>query len=173
VIEQEREIDAEKLMGYLPSDSRSSSLPMVVKKEESANDFSEREILYKVLFDMKSDLTDLKKLVLQMIRSDGQLDATSTNSELMRKVFDDDDMHVADSGDTASGIFHLPGRSDEQEKEPETLEVEETLSLQDTEKELIKKALKKHNNKRKYAASELGISERTLYRKIKEYDLNN
>ncbi|MFZ6051052.1 sigma-54 interaction domain-containing protein [Halocola ammonii] len=173
VIEQEREIDAEKLMGYLPSDSRSSSLPMVVKKEESANDFSEREILYKVLFDMKSDLTDLKKLVLQMIRSDGQLDATSTNSELMRKVFDDDDMHVAENGDTASGIFHLPGRSDEQEKEPETLEVEETLSLQDTEKELIKKALKKHNNKRKYAASELGISERTLYRKIKEYDLNN
>lgn len=170
VIEQEREIDAETLRQYLPDDSQ-SNFPVLVDKKEASSDFSEREILYKVLFDMKHDLSDLKKLVLQMIRSDGQLDANTTNSELMRRVFDEDDVHVAENGDTASGIFHLPGRNEEREKEPETIEVEESLSLQDTEKELIKKALKKHNNKRKYAANELGISERTLYRKIKEYDL--
>lgn len=169
VIEQDRKIDALTLFNYLP-DSQRDNKPMVLGDDQkSSEDFSEREILYKVLFDMKSDLTDLKQLVLQMIKSDGNLDNTKGNAELVRKVFDD-------VGESAVSSYLLPAGSQspshhEHEHTQEVEEVEETLSLQETEKELIRKALKKHANKRKLAARELGISERTLYRKIKEYDL--
>jgi transcriptional regulator with PAS, ATPase and Fis domain len=168
VIEQEREIDSVTLYNYLP-EVDADNKPMLVKQDNASQDFSEREILYKVLFDMKSDLTDLKQLVLQMIKSDGHLEDSEVNAELVRKVFDNESEHTATS-------YLLPASSSAPEKPQEeehqfAEEVEETLSLQDTEKELIRKALKKHHNKRKFAARELGISERTLYRKIKEYDL--
>ena len=106
--------------------------------------------------------------VLGILENGGELESSEGNQELIRRVFDDeeenwsvDDQH----------IIHVPVRREEGTVAPREIEVEETLSLQETEKELIKKALKKHRNKRKYAAKELGISERTLYRKIKEYNL--
>ena len=172
VIEQDRTIDAATLRNYLPQDDLTAT-PMVVDSSKSGEgqDFSEREILYKVLFDMKNDLNDLKSLVLKMIKNDGHLEADADNSELLRKVFYEDQPQ-------AVSVLHLPASTSSStapvHHEPHQVEheiVEESLSLQDTEKELIRKALEKHKNKRKYAAEELGISERTLYRKIKEYNL--
>jgi transcriptional regulator with PAS, ATPase and Fis domain len=166
VIEQDRAVDAATIISYLPQDNM-RSLPAVVPSKSEKAEYSDREILYKVLFDMKSDLNDLKELVLKLIHNDGHLDATDSNSELIKKVFSKDD----DLGMSGS-VLRLPAsQKAEDNGSSHTLEVEESLSLQEREKELIKKALEKHKNKRKYAAKELGISERTLYRKIKEYSL--
>ncbi|WP_306640309.1 sigma-54 interaction domain-containing protein [Sanyastnella coralliicola] len=173
VIEKERDIDAQTLLQYLPVDEV-NHLPMVVdKQQQESQNYSEREILYQLLFDMKNDLTDLKKLVLQMIQHDGHLDPTESNVALMKRVFEDDAQTENMSPAASSGVLHLPQRAATPSYEEHHVheEVEETFSLQETEKELIKKALAKHKNKRKYAARELGISERTLYRKIKEYNL--
>jgi transcriptional regulator with PAS, ATPase and Fis domain len=165
VIEQNRDIDAATLLRYLPADDM-SRLPAVVEGGGRTQNFDEREILYKLLFEMKNDLNDVKKLVLQIIRSDGNLDVSGTNADLIRKVFSDDSDMTNDDG----SILRLPARMDRVQVD-DVEEVEESFSLQETEKELIRKALSKHTNKRKYAAKELGISERTLYRKIKEYNL--
>ena len=172
VIEQNRTIDAHTLRNYLPQEDVNMT-PMVVNSDQQQQDFSEREILYKVLFDMKGDLNDLKELVLKMIKNDGHLDASESNSELIKKVFYDDG-HPTEP----NTYLQLPQTAESNTQEhtyhPQHTEheiVEETLSLAETEKELIRKALEKHQNKRKYAAEELGISERTLYRKIKEYNL--
>lgn len=175
VIEKERNVDAVTLMRYLPSD-QGSKLPMVLDPSGNGTGMDEREILYKLLFEMKHDLTDLKKLVLEIIRSNGNLDNNASNVALIRKVFDDDI-----SAEEGREVLQLPpGRPQESrsvsalahdDETIGTLEVEESFSLQDSEKELIRKALQKHGNRRKYAAKELGISERTLYRKIKEYNL--
>lgn len=167
VIEQDRHIDEQTLANYLPAES--GSLPMVVGKQQNSADLSEREILYKVLFDMKSDLNDLKKLVLQMLQSGGNLDLNHGNTELVRRIFSD---QPAFSQEAPSGPVILREDYEEPDDTGITHEVEERLSLQDTEKEMIRKALQKHRNKRKYAARELGISERTLYRKIKEYNIS-
>lgn len=175
VIEQNRSIDSETLRAYLPQ-ADFKQTPAVISENANGgggNDFTEREILYKVLFDMKSDLNDLKDLVLKLIQNDGHLDATDSNSELLKKVFyDDGDEPSPEQG----GLLRLPERTRNQSSSEVHVsevmeEVEETLSLQDTERELIRRALAKHKNKRKHAAKELGISERTLYRKIKEYNL--
>lgn len=165
IIEQDREVTAATLRKYLPQDGLSQA-PMVLGRKEP--DFSEREILYKVLFDMKNDLNDVKSLVLKMIQGGAQLDASEGNAELMKRVFTEDSP-PADWEGEESNVFTIPQKNSA--TEPREIEIEETLSLVETEKELIRKALKKHNNKRKYAARELGISERTLYRKIKEYNL--
>lgn len=172
VIESKRQIDAATLRIYLP-DQGFSMKPMVIDKNtNSSQDFSEREILYKVLFDMKKDMNDVKQLVLQVIKNGGEFSENGENADLMKKVFDKDfyqettPNHMALPPSSASPITTVS-----QPNEPTTIHVEETLSLAETEKELIRKALKKHNNKRKYAAKELGISERTLYRKINEYGL--
>lgn len=165
VIEQQRDIDAATLLRYLPADDM-SRLPAVVEGGGRTQNFDEREILYKLLFEMKNDLNDVKKLVLQIIRSDGNIDVSGTNADLIRKVFSDDSDMTNDDG----SILRLPARM-ERVQVDDVEEVEESFSLQETEKELIRKALSKHTNKRKYAAKELGISERTLYRKIKEYNL--
>jgi transcriptional regulator with PAS, ATPase and Fis domain len=175
VIEQNRRVDSETLRAYLPH-ADFKQTPAVISEQSNGggtNDFTEREILYKVLFDMKSDLNDLKDLVLKLIQNDGHLDATDSNSELLKKVFYDDN---EESNTDQSGLLRLPERTHHhggnQVHASEVMEeVEETLSLQDTERELIRRALAKHKNKRKHAAKELGISERTLYRKIKEYNL--
>lgn len=169
VIEEDRKIDSVKLFNYLPDDNFDNK-PVLIKKDGGGKeDFSERDILYKVLFDMKNDLQDVKKLVLQMIKNDGHFVENESNAALIRKVFDGE---VVD-GEGAQAPYYLPARSGaaHHEEHEDAEEVEESLSLQDTEKDLIGKALKKHANKRKFAAKELGISERTLYRKIKEYDL--
>jgi DNA-binding NtrC family response regulator len=179
VLEENREISAETLSRYIPSEGFSSK-PMVVGKGTSATDFTEREILYKVLFDMKNDLNDLKKLVLGMIQNGGPYEVNQENAALFQKVFHEDDAtdvienhsYPAVNTNTNTGVIHLgQARPEQPMAHSSHEEVEESLSLTDSEKDLIKKALQKHKNKRKYAAQELGISERTLYRKIKEYNL--
>lgn len=173
VVESEREINAEILRHYLP-DYTTNTLPMVSKGTENGADFNERDLLYKVLFDMRKDLTDLKKLVIELLQGGGD----AINSDDRRKIIDrlyreitpqvesivTEPIHVEKSGgnfthDNFGGNYEVH------------TEVEESLSLEDREKELIKKALEKHRGKRKYAAQDLGISERTLYRKIKEFEL--
>ncbi|MFD0976617.1 sigma-54 interaction domain-containing protein [Salinimicrobium gaetbulicola] len=176
VLEQEREINAEKLRGYLPGVS--DNLPAVIEEKKKESDFSnEREILYKVLFDMKSDLNDLKKLTLELMKHDSSK-VKEENEGLIEKIYgngDEQDVESEEITDEQLEVLQIPQNNtpDKQDKYyfAEEIEEEETLSLQDKELELIKKSLERHNGKRKAAADELGISERTLYRKIKQYDL--
>lgn len=174
VIEKNREITADVLQKYLPQ-PQGSQLPMIAKTEGSGPEFSERELLYKVLFDMKKDLTDLKSIVLEMIQNDGQVPANlgSDKAKIIQKLYDE----VQPVTRAESGVipYHPPVKHRHEEDEEiihEHEEVEEeSLSLQEREIDLIKKALEKHRGKRKSAAKELGISERTLYRKINEYNI--
>jgi transcriptional regulator with PAS, ATPase and Fis domain len=171
IIENEREISAEVLHEYLP-DYTGIKLPAVIKKEEEKSFSSEREILYKILFEMKSDMNDLKKLVFDLIKR-GDIDITfhETNSRAIKNLFREANREDQGSGvteNTTADFTPRHGRSDIQDTEEI---VEESLSLAGKEVEMIKKALEKYNGKRKMAALELGISERTLYRKIKEYEI--
>lgn len=173
VIETERELDAAILIHYLPSPAQ--KMPAMVNGNEADN-FTEREIMYKFLFDMKKDLTDLKKLVLEMINQGGAISLNGDQKAVVNRMFEEVNAH----GSLQSSLL-LPTPTDKNFQDVQIHrpvddfeaheEVEESLSLEDREKELIKKALDKHRGKRKYAALELGISERTLYRKIKEYDI--
>ncbi len=178
VVETEREIDGQTLMNYLPSIGK-SELPALYKKEQesSSGDFSsEREIMYKILFDMKNDLHDLKKLTLELIKEGVHEDFEKDNSTLIHKVYGSDDNHVEEKREKEAKYLPIYKEGDTElhtetyDTDHETVE-EESLSLQEKELELIKKALERNNGKRKNAADELGISERTLYRKIKQYDL--
>ena len=182
VLESNRDITASTLHGYLPNMS-STNLPAVVNASERESDFStEREILYKVLFDMKSDLNDLKKLTLELLKGDNSEKVQEENENLIRKIYGDKKESVP-AEETVTEVLSLPEPVVENvsvERVPtvedryhfaEEIEEEETLSLQEKEIELIKKSLERNRGKRKAAASELGISERTLYRKIKQYDL--
>lgn len=182
VLEQDRTITAETLRSYLPI-TGSSNLPAVVGEAKSKSDFSsEREILYKVLFDMKSDLNDLKKLTMELMNSGNIGDVKKENEGLIQKIYGDEDYEEAneyhETEPENTEVLSIPEHSASVESNgmdkyhfAEEIEEEETLSLQDKELELIKKSLERHNGKRKLAAAELGISERTLYRKIKQYDL--
>ena len=186
VIEKEREVNAETLLRYLPEKATHSNLPMVIGGQEGANnisgDFSEREILYKVLFDLRQDMTEMKKLVIDLLENDksGNINASEKTAMISRLHQDVDSTSLHASPDIRPtdpmSVQHHNPSSDSNftftESFQEHEEVEESLSLVAREVELIKKALDKHNGKRKYAARELGISERTLYRKIKEYDIN-
>lgn len=182
VLEQNRTISAETLQGYLPAVG--SNLPAVIKTSKSESDFSsEREILYKVLFDMKSDLNDLKKLTMELMKNGNTKDVEKNNESLIQKIYgEDDDEDVLDFEEnvTNTELLSIPERASNIEEPTsaqdkyhfaEEIEEEETLSIHDKELELIKKSLERHSGKRKLAAAELGISERTLYRKIKQYDL--
>jgi transcriptional regulator with PAS, ATPase and Fis domain len=171
IIESEREITAEALKNYLP-DYQSIKLPALFRKQEEKSFSSEREILYKILFDMKSDMNDLKKLVLDIIQKSGSnLEFHENNSGVIKNLFGDskvEEQITNAPGNTVLDYSSRPERTDIQDTEEI---VEESLSLSNNEMELIIKALEKHNHKRKIAAKELGISERTLYRKIKEYGI--
>jgi len=176
VLEQNRIITAEVLRSYLPATAR-TNLPAVIKTSKSESDFSsEREILYKVLFDMKGDLNDLKKLTMELMKNGNVKDVEKDNESLIEKIYGSDDEETIEDNKIIAIPEHTPI---EEETTPvqdkyyfaEEIEEEETLSLHDKELELIKKSLERHNGKRKLAATELGISERTLYRKIKQYDL--
>ncbi len=172
VIETAREIDGIILSSYLQPISEKSSF--LVKNDQSQESISERELMYKFLFDMKKDLTELKKLVLEVVNNGASVTLNQDQTALVNRIYQDvyEDVPVSTrilpSGPTNDPLSSYPVL-------PETFEVheeiEESLSLEDREKELIQKALEKHRGKRKYAALELGISERTLYRKIKEYQL--
>ncbi|MBT8268282.1 MAG: sigma-54 dependent transcriptional regulator [Bacteroidia bacterium] len=175
VLEKNRSIDSRSLQAYLPD--AGSNLPAVIEKPKRDSDFSnEREILYKVLFDMKSDLNDLKKLTMELMKSDSGDDVQQKHQGLIDKIYGEEEPD-------ANGMEVLPATQPVEQNVTvvqappdrydfaEEIEEEETLSLQDKELELIKKSLERHKGKRKLAAAELGISERTLYRKIKQYDL--
>ena len=172
VLEHERLISAETLTYYLPHEDFGNRTMTVTGNATSNSNFSEREILYKVLFDMKNDLNDLKKLVGGMLQSGVDFANEATNADLVQRIFSGDNYSTLSSpAAPANGVIRLPQNTAAAASAPPVIEVEETLSLQNSERDLIERALKKHRNKRKYAADELGISERTLYRKIKEYNL--
>ena len=164
IIESEREITAQTLRNYLP-DYDSVKLPAIYKKDDDKSFTSERELLYKILFDMKNDMNDLKKLVFDLMsKDDYDLNLHERNAGTIKNLFRDEDMEPEHQD------YQLhPLRKNIQDTE----EIEEeSLSLSDKEVEMINKALEKYKGKRKLAAKELGISERTLYRKIKEYDID-
>jgi len=186
VLEEKREVDAATLSGYLsPADS--TRLPALVEpKGSSSGDFSnEREILFKFLFEMKADLNDLKKLTLELMQSGNTDQVKAENEGLIQKIYGEHPQTEVYQESNEAEILHLPQPpapettpayiEREQPKDrfhyAEEIEEEETLSLQEKEVELIKKSLERNRGKRKAAAEELGISERTLYRKIKQYDL--
>ena len=173
IIEREREIIALTLRSYLP-EYGGAKLPAVIKKDEDKSFSSEREILYKILFDMKSDMNDLKKLVFDLLRR-GETDVTfqETNSRVIKNLFRETNGEESVSGSTeAPSVDFSPHQNRNDIQDTEEI-FEESLSLADKEVEMIKKALDKYNGKRKMAANELGISERTLYRKIKEYGIES
>ena len=170
VLERERSINKETLINYLPN-SQNSNLPAIIKKGQDSSDFSnEREILYKVLFDMKSDLNDLKKLTMELMKNDNMSEFQKNNENLIQKIYDQDkevkNYPIIDVNDNQTKEI-----KDNNYQYVQELDSQETLSLHDKELELIKKSLERHEGKRKLAAKELGISERTLYRKIKQFDL--
>lgn len=148
IIEKNREINGITLESYLPE--KNISTP-ILYKDESKEDLSEREILYKVLFDMKNDLTELKKITFNIINNSPVNGNNDSGLEIFKEIKED-----------------ITKQSFEQDQ---TIEIEESLSLLQQEKRLIIKALNKHKDRRKDAAKELGISERTLYRKLKEFEL--
>ena len=165
VLEQERAINASLLGSYLPSPV--SNLPALIEENNDASDFSsEREILYKILFDMKKDLNEVKK-VINKIQNDDPDYKISDMNDISEKLNDNlDNQGLV----TINEKREYQTQSDNFEYAEEIFE-EETLSIQDKELELIIKSLERNNGKRKAAAKELGISERTLYRKIKQYDI--
>ncbi len=166
VIEKNREIDAEVLSLYLP---QNEMLPAILKTKNDAKSFnSEREILYQVLFDMKKDMNDLKQLVHDIINN--QNIDVSQISDAKSSFLDSD--YLSQESNPFSSKQNSTNINIKRDIEDTEEYVEESLSLIDAEKEMIKKALEKHNGKRKYAAADLHISERTLYRKIKEYELD-
>tara|TARA_X000001036_G_scaffold267453_1_gene248297 strand:- start:200 stop:1435 length:1236 start_codon:yes stop_codon:yes gene_type:complete len=170
VLERERSINKETLINYLPN-SQNSNLPAIIKKGQDNSDFSnEREILYKVLFDMKSDLNDLKKLTMELMKNDNMSEFQKNNENLIQKIYEQDEevknYPIIDVNDNQTKEI-----KDNNYQYVQELDSQETLSLHDKELELIKKSLERHEGKRKLAAKELGISERTLYRKIKQFDL--
>lgn len=169
ILEKERDVTAETLRNYLPDELEGKNLPMVAAGGSTEESISDREIIYKFLFDMKKDMVDLKKLVMAMIQAGGNMPATDQNTQIIQRLYEEY-QPVPNPAFNDNLVIHSPSIH----KEPMThTEVEESLSLEDQEKELIEKALSKHRGKRKSAARELGISERTLYRKIKEYNIRN
>jgi transcriptional regulator with PAS, ATPase and Fis domain len=179
IIEREREISGSAMRGYLPH-FHEHQLPAIYTQEQEKTFSSEREILYKVLFDMKKDVTDLKKLVLDLMQhGEHNPEVHSENAQIIRKLYHDNNVdygveqepELRVKSSTAVTPISTIVRPEHLIQDTEEV-VEETLSLEEKEKELIQKALNKYNGKRKYAANELGISERTLYRKIKEYQIN-
>ena len=166
VIEENRVIEPDTLQKYLP-DSKMEKLPALIDAVDTKTFSSEREILYKILFDMKNDMSDLKKLVYDLLQHGEKVNVMEDNSHIIRKLYDNELIPKP----TAQPSYEY-GHSEPANIEDTEEIIEESLSLEDKEIELIKKALEKHNGKRKYAARELGISERTLYRKIKEYGIS-
>lgn len=184
VLEKERIVDARTLQNYLPNESR-TRLPAIVSSNNNAKeDFSERDLLYKVLFDMKKDMVDLKKLVVELIQKGVDSTTFDQNSPYINQLYQEVEPQLKSDAENyglaPTLTIHSPNHTGNMLKGPvaqsdylqDAQEVEESLSLVDKESDLIKKALKKHRGKRKAAAQELGISERTLYRKIKDLNLD-
>jgi transcriptional regulator with PAS, ATPase and Fis domain len=187
VLEMEREIHADALMKYLPQES--SNLPALTTGEKhSSETFSDRELLYKVLFDMRHDMTELKKMLLDLLRGDhAPTSILNTHKDFFQGLEPMENlatkatelpMVIEQSSRPQSNVNSIINLNSENTDEYEKIEdisheiAEDNLSIEKKEKELIIKALSKNKNKRKYAAQDLGISERTLYRKIKQYEID-
>lgn len=175
VLEQNRDISAEVLQSYLPK-MEASGVPMAIHSSKNESEFaSEREILYKVLFDMKNDLNDLKALTFSLLKNGVTSDFTQENQSLIHKIYGKEPFAFSEEIVTDTPII-LPSEANvvipsKEEYDYAEEVIEESISLQEKELELIQKALDRNKGKRREAANELGISERTLYRKIKQYDL--
>lgn len=173
IIEKSREIDVTTLSKYLPDYKTSASnMPVLARGDAAANDPREREFLYQLLQQMRQELNDLKALTMQLIQNGGRItpEILSQNAPVIQKHFAEVNAQpISSNGE--SMVIHNPTWNDQNEEVPTEEIVEDSLSLQDKEIELITKALDKHRGKRKNAAKELGISERTLYRKINEYNI--
>lgn len=171
VLEEKRNVSVSLLQSYLPE--LSSNLPAVINKNKDSSDFSnEREILYKILFDMKKDLNDLKKITKHLNGEESGVDYKSEEKNTLEKLYN--------NSSNSSDLIEINEKkvdfkshevSDDKYHFAEEIREEETLSIHDKELELIIKALERNGGKRKAAAKELGISERTLYRKIKQHDI--
>ncbi|MGA1029764.1 MAG: sigma-54 interaction domain-containing protein [Flavobacteriaceae bacterium] len=185
VLEKEREINAITLRSYLPDSGK--NLPMLLNQEKKESDFAtEREILYKVLFDMKNDLNDLKKLTLELMQDDNRK-VQEKNQGLIEKIYGKSSSEEAapiknalqaipisnEEEEVNENDYHEQEETSSYDDYAEAVVEEEPLSLLEKEVEMIKSALIRNKGKRKLAAEELGISERTLYRKIKQFDLHN
>ncbi|MCV2486436.1 sigma-54 dependent transcriptional regulator [Flavobacterium sp. SH_e] len=178
VLETNRDITLATLQSYLPAEG--SNLPSVINDSKKESDFStERDILYKVLFDMRSDLNDLKKLTLELMKN-GTSKVQDINPNLIQKIYGNqqNDSEIDFEEEPRTAVMTTPAVREENYQMQddnylfaETIEEEEILRLEQKEIEMIKKSLEKNKGKRKAAADELGISERTLYRKIKQFDL--
>jgi transcriptional regulator with PAS, ATPase and Fis domain len=177
VLETNRDITLATLQSYLPAEG--PNLPSVINDKKNDSDFNtEREILYKVLFDMKSDLHDLKKLTLELMQN-GSANVQEANKNLIKKIYgsQENDSEIDFEEEPRTAVMTTPNREEQYQSNDdnylfaETIEEEEVLRLEQKEIEMIKKSLEKNKGKRKAAADELGISERTLYRKIKQFDL--
>ena len=167
VLAKDKDVTAEEMKKFIPN-TRMNALPMRLEEAErhTRSDFgSERDIMYKFLFDMRKDLNDLKSFVLQLAESGDHKSNIEEAGSVLNERFDGN-MRALETKHSPIIINDTPEYAEDED------EVEESLSIADKEKELIKKALKKHRGRRKDAASDLGISERTLYRKIKEYHIN-
>ena len=169
VLERDRLITAPILLTYIPQEAGGTNLPMRIANQPK-EDFSERDILYKVLFDMKRDMVELKKLVADIIEHGGVSTSYAGNPQALNQLYRD--IELPHTGNETQFTIQQPVISSNNNVPfHDAEEVEESLSLVEKESDLIRKALKKHKGKRKLAANELGISERTLYRKIKELNL--
>jgi DNA-binding NtrC family response regulator len=184
VVETERNVTVAKLTEYIPMDAH---LPMVINQPGTPkqSDFgNEREIMYKILFDMRSDINDLKSLTSELIKNRGTGDLSNQEKNLINRIYTPESQQNANAGSllyfenkNQAGMQNptIMSNHDDQFEDFEDIEIEEnlpeSLSLQNNEKDLIIKALEKHKGRRNKAADELGISQRTLYRKIKQYNL--
>ncbi|RZK50859.1 MAG: sigma-54-dependent Fis family transcriptional regulator [Pedobacter sp.] len=171
VLEKDRNVNGTEILKYIPNESAANNLPMTVSGN-SKEDFSERDILYKVLFDMKKDMMELKKLVAEIMQSGGNTaHIIADNPQYINQLYQEVDLNPQSESTFTikQPVIHHPNDFNYAN---DIEEVEESLSLVEKESDLIRKALKKHKGKRKFAAQELGISERTLYRKIKELNLS-
>ncbi|MFZ4401580.1 MAG: sigma-54 interaction domain-containing protein [Bacteroidales bacterium] len=170
IIERDRDITMETLIKYLP-ETVNRELPVLLDKSDATQGFSERELLYKVLFDMKQDIHDLKKIIADILHSTGiNAEVNPQNKTFIKKYNADFEPFIDEDKE-----FEIQNTYDEktfQDPSKNIIETEEILSLQKKEMDLIKKAVEKYKGKRRKAAAELGISERTLYRKLKEFDIN-
>jgi transcriptional regulator with PAS, ATPase and Fis domain len=174
VLEEDRIINKDVLKDYLPK--LNDNLPAIIGGEKRESDFNtEREILYKVLFDMKGDLNDLKKLTLELMQTNNLSEFKKNNEKLIDKVYNKESFEQKENIEIVEVENKKTDRSNAEFDNDfdyiQEVKAIESLSIQDKELELIKKSLEKHKGKRKVAAKELGISERTLYRKIKQFNL--
>jgi len=169
VLETNHVITGPILLTYIPQEVTGRNLPMRIDSQKE--DFSERDILYKVLFDMKRDMVELKKLVADIVEHGGVSPNFASHSQAINQLYRDIEMPGNPEAQFTLQQPVINNKPDAYNITHDAEEVEESLSLIEKESDLIRKALKKHKGKRKLAANELGISERTLYRKIKELDL--